>query len=95
MKKYNTKVSRSGYFRILKNKKIQKNKYPYSDDKFKIQKETLKKLLTECKKNVISINETSVFIGDKPNYGISKKGRTLLYEGDKQTQKIFCIDSNK
>jgi predicted DNA-binding protein YlxM (UPF0122 family) len=79
MKKYNTKVSRSGYFRILKNnnftnKKIQKNKYPYSDDKFKTQKEALKKSLTECKRNVISIDETSVLIGEKPNYDMSKKG---------------------
>jgi len=44
--KFNTKISRSNYFRVLKchnftNKRIQKNKYPYTDEKLKMQKETL------------------------------------------------------
>lgn len=78
--KFNTIISRSNYFRVLKchnftNKRIQKNKYPYIDENLKIQKETLKKSLIEYKRNVVSIDEMSVVIGEKPNYGMSIKGK--------------------
>lgn len=82
-RQFNIKISKSYIYKILKKNKItykkcQKYKCPYSNE---IMNNKRKDLLDQINKvnmnNLVSLDETSIEIGDKPNYGWSRKGEIV------------------
>jgi transposase len=82
-KTFNVTICKSYVYKILKKNKItykkcQKYKCRYSNDIMdKKREELLKEIDKVGMSNLISLDETSIEIGDKPNYGWSHQGTII------------------
>jgi len=73
-------------------KKIQKNNYPYSQEKFNLFKNKLKDNITNCKRNYVSIDETQIILNRKrSDYGISEKGKRCTVRCSNKKEIRFSV----
>lgn len=80
LKQYRENINKNYIYKILKNnnithKKLNKNKYPYDDNKINDAKKNLKNEIKYVKNKVISLDEVSFELGSKCDYGWSEKGK--------------------
>jgi len=76
---YKIKISKSYIYNILKeckvtNKRTQEDHCPYSEEKIKEKANIVKNQIDSAEDTIIYIDESSICIGSKSNYGWSKKG---------------------
>ena len=94
---FNVNISKQTIYNVLKrhnitNKKIQTNKYPHSQEKFKANVDELKKYIKPRKERIISIDETSIQLNTIRNNGWSSKGsRCIINNPNKYRLKTFSL----
>ena len=76
--KFKVSISKRYVYKILKDnnvtrKQMQKNKYNKSVEEFEQNKTRLKKEITSARRNLVSLDETGIELGLRPNKGWSKK----------------------
>jgi len=109
-KNFNIKISKSSIYKILHDnkityKKVSINRYPYSDEKLKLEKERViagivDKKKNKIKKDVISLDEFSISLDDQSKkylWAPSNERAHLKINGNKarQTKSVIMATSNK
>ena len=95
-KKFKTRICRSYIYAILKQnnityKRVQKQNFHKSSEYIKKEKNILADKLAKCNKDkLISIDESSFVIGEKPNYSWAEKGKPCICK-IKPNQKRFSL----
>ena len=98
---FNITISKGHIYKILKEnnityKQIQKSKYNKSDEEFEQNKTDMKNKITNAKRNIISIDETSIELGMRMNKGWAEKGeRCELKVTNKRKRYTLVLAINK
>jgi transposase len=92
---FNISISKGHMYRLLKDnnltyKHMQKYKLPIKIN-YEERKTSLKLKITKAKKNIISIDETSIELGCRPNYGWSTKGKPCKYLVTEKRQRFTLL----
>lgn len=99
--KFNVSISKGYVYKILKDnnvthKQMQKNKYNKSLEVFEQQKSELKNKITKARRNIVSIDETGIELGLRPNRGWSEKNtRCPLKITNKRSKYSLIMGINK
>jgi len=93
---FNISISVSYIYRILKNnnltyKQMQKYKYKIDSEKHKQDIINLKNNIKKVCRNIISIDETSIELGSRPNYGWSEKGKICEFNVTNKRKRYSLI----
>lgn len=89
-------VSKSTIYRLFKSnkltyKKVQTNKYRKSEDMFIQEKHKLKLQITKTRRNIISIDETSIELGLRQTKGWALKGSRCLRKSTIKRQRYSLV----
>ena len=94
-------VSKSTIYRLFKTqnltyKTVLTNKYNKSDDVFTNLKHNLQLQITNVRRNIISLDETSIELGLRQTKGWAKKGKRCLRKSIIKRQRYsLCLAINK
>ena len=98
---YFINISKSTIYRLFKThnltyKSVQTNKYNKTEDQFEQEKQKLQKQVNFVRKNIISLDETSVELGLRQTKGWSYKGDRCIRKSIIKRQRYsLCLAINK
>lgn len=89
-------VSKTTIYRLFKShnltyKKVQTNKYKKSEDIFEQEKHKLKQQITKARRNIISIDETSIELGLRQTKGWTLKGHRCFRKSTIKRQRYSLL----